>query len=367
MQGDASRRSSMPWPTGWPNSIRRPKFFSICVARPVANHSGTPFDIADYFYREICGRESDLHREIHLLAFHYHWSERDILRLTPPQATALPRSVELDIERGAGSSEQFPRQSGASRRRTCGRRSYRALRPCRHASAPARIAAVPDRRQDDLADEAGHGDGTSRRIAPATQPDLSGPARSAPAPLSAISHPARRAREHPENREFRAARRCAASLRAVGRNQRSVRSRRGRQPKPLPALGSAKRTPRTATARDAPSPLPAAGDCPHCSRSADAAAPRQRDRSRRKRQPSRPNRAPAGHGAAAGESRQTLRLPSARREPTAGARREPPRIHVRIGKVEVRASRAGRTAMRGRARRRRSQRVCRAGDWRAHI
>ena len=42
----------------------------------------TPFDIADYFYQEICGRESDLHREIHLLAFHYHWSERDILRLT---------------------------------------------------------------------------------------------------------------------------------------------------------------------------------------------------------------------------------------------------------------------------------------------
>jgi hypothetical protein len=42
----------------------------------------TPFDIADYFYQEICARESDLHREIHLLAFHYHWSERDILRLT---------------------------------------------------------------------------------------------------------------------------------------------------------------------------------------------------------------------------------------------------------------------------------------------
>lgn len=40
------------------------------------------FDIADYFYREICGRESDLDREVHLLAFHYHWSERDILRLT---------------------------------------------------------------------------------------------------------------------------------------------------------------------------------------------------------------------------------------------------------------------------------------------
>jgi hypothetical protein len=42
----------------------------------------TPLDIADYFYEEIRGRESDLHRDVHLLAFHYHWSERDILRLT---------------------------------------------------------------------------------------------------------------------------------------------------------------------------------------------------------------------------------------------------------------------------------------------
>jgi hypothetical protein len=41
-----------------------------------------PFDIADYFHREICGEESDLLRQVHLLAFHYHWSERDILRLS---------------------------------------------------------------------------------------------------------------------------------------------------------------------------------------------------------------------------------------------------------------------------------------------
>jgi hypothetical protein len=41
-----------------------------------------PFDVADYFYQEIRGQESDLHRDVHLLAFNYHWSERDILRLT---------------------------------------------------------------------------------------------------------------------------------------------------------------------------------------------------------------------------------------------------------------------------------------------
>jgi hypothetical protein len=42
----------------------------------------TLFDVGDYFYREICGREQDLYRDIHLLAFHYHWGEREILRLT---------------------------------------------------------------------------------------------------------------------------------------------------------------------------------------------------------------------------------------------------------------------------------------------
>jgi hypothetical protein len=50
---------------------------------PVCGESfGTSFDIGDYFFREICGREVELNREIHLLAFHYHWSEREILRLS---------------------------------------------------------------------------------------------------------------------------------------------------------------------------------------------------------------------------------------------------------------------------------------------
>ncbi len=41
-----------------------------------------PLDIADYFYRERRGREHDLYRDVHLLAFHYHWSETAILRLS---------------------------------------------------------------------------------------------------------------------------------------------------------------------------------------------------------------------------------------------------------------------------------------------
>lgn len=38
-----------------------------------------PFDAGDYFCQEILGRKSDLYREVHLLAFYYHWSEAEIL------------------------------------------------------------------------------------------------------------------------------------------------------------------------------------------------------------------------------------------------------------------------------------------------
>jgi len=42
----------------------------------------TTFDIAEYFYRELLNREWDFYREVHLLAFHYHWSEAAILKLS---------------------------------------------------------------------------------------------------------------------------------------------------------------------------------------------------------------------------------------------------------------------------------------------
>ncbi|MGH7369592.1 MAG: hypothetical protein ACREIN_01735 [Candidatus Methylomirabilaceae bacterium] len=47
---------------------------------------GTPssvtFDAADYFFRELSGRQQHLYREVHLLAFHYHWSEAEIMAMT---------------------------------------------------------------------------------------------------------------------------------------------------------------------------------------------------------------------------------------------------------------------------------------------
>ena len=48
---------------------------------------GHPFssllDAGAYLYDEVRLRARNLYHEVHLLAFHYHWSERDILALTP--------------------------------------------------------------------------------------------------------------------------------------------------------------------------------------------------------------------------------------------------------------------------------------------
>ena len=44
--------------------------------------SSVPFDAADYFFKELSGRQQDLYREVHLLAFHYHWGEAEIMAMT---------------------------------------------------------------------------------------------------------------------------------------------------------------------------------------------------------------------------------------------------------------------------------------------
>lgn len=42
----------------------------------------TQLDAASYFFQELAGATAGLWREVHLLAFYYHWSESEILRLT---------------------------------------------------------------------------------------------------------------------------------------------------------------------------------------------------------------------------------------------------------------------------------------------
>jgi hypothetical protein len=40
-----------------------------------------PFDIADYFFKEMATEERDFYRGVHWLSFYYHWDEDTILKL----------------------------------------------------------------------------------------------------------------------------------------------------------------------------------------------------------------------------------------------------------------------------------------------
>jgi hypothetical protein len=43
---------------------------------------GVLFDTADYLFRELSAERMALYREVHLLAFYYHWSESEIMAMT---------------------------------------------------------------------------------------------------------------------------------------------------------------------------------------------------------------------------------------------------------------------------------------------
>ncbi len=47
------------------------------------HHFTTAFDCGEYFFRELSARQDRRYREVHQLAFAYHWSEADILSMSP--------------------------------------------------------------------------------------------------------------------------------------------------------------------------------------------------------------------------------------------------------------------------------------------
>jgi hypothetical protein len=60
---------------------------------PACHHSfATCFDVGDYFARELAARSRCLYHEVHELALAYHWSEADILKLSPRR-----RRLYLDL------------------------------------------------------------------------------------------------------------------------------------------------------------------------------------------------------------------------------------------------------------------------------
>jgi len=55
----------------------------------------TLLDAGAYLFEETAMRSRELYREVHLLAFHYHWSEAEILDMTPPKRK---RYLDLLVE-----------------------------------------------------------------------------------------------------------------------------------------------------------------------------------------------------------------------------------------------------------------------------
>ncbi len=68
---------------------------------PSCNQSFTAnFDIGDYLFRELINHSQQLYHEVHVLALHYHWNERDILNM--PRAK---RQIYLNLLAETLSSE----------------------------------------------------------------------------------------------------------------------------------------------------------------------------------------------------------------------------------------------------------------------
>jgi hypothetical protein len=58
-----------------------------------------PFDLQRFFFSELRTRQDLLYREVHYLAYHYHWSEREIMGMPRPRRRAYIEVLAAEIER----------------------------------------------------------------------------------------------------------------------------------------------------------------------------------------------------------------------------------------------------------------------------
>lgn len=58
-----------------------------------------PFDLQDFFFSELRISRELLYREVHYLAYHYHWSEREIMDLSRPKRRAYIEILADEIEK----------------------------------------------------------------------------------------------------------------------------------------------------------------------------------------------------------------------------------------------------------------------------
>jgi len=58
-----------------------------------------PFDIQSFFFRELRSSLRQLYREVHYLAYHYHWSEREIMEMPRQKRRHYIEVLSEEIER----------------------------------------------------------------------------------------------------------------------------------------------------------------------------------------------------------------------------------------------------------------------------
>ena len=62
-------------------------------------HMVVPFDVSAFVFREITDAARTIYHDVHLLASRYHWSERDILRMSRRRRRAYVEQVEGGVQR----------------------------------------------------------------------------------------------------------------------------------------------------------------------------------------------------------------------------------------------------------------------------
>jgi hypothetical protein len=59
------------------------------------------FDTASYVMQEVAGAMRHLYREVHLLAYHYHWSAKEIIGMSSGTRERFLRLLEEELTQGA--------------------------------------------------------------------------------------------------------------------------------------------------------------------------------------------------------------------------------------------------------------------------
>ena len=73
---------------------------TLGVTCPECNREfAVPFDLQDFFFGELRTSKDLLYREIHYLAYHYHWSEREILEMPREKRRKYIEVLADEIER----------------------------------------------------------------------------------------------------------------------------------------------------------------------------------------------------------------------------------------------------------------------------